>query len=63
MGIAVSPWFFTHFNTKNWVFICEEQPTHRWEQMLKMKPELIEIISWNGMFNTLPIRACMYGPV
>jgi len=43
----VSPWFFTHFNTKNWVFICEEQPTHRWEQMLQMKPELIEVVSWN----------------
>jgi glucan endo-1,3-alpha-glucosidase len=45
---AVSPWFSTHFNTKNWVFICEEQPTIRWEQMLAMKPELIEIITWNG---------------
>ncbi|VUC31218.1 unnamed protein product [Clonostachys rosea] len=43
----VSPWFFTHFNTKNWVFICEEQPTHRWEMMLEMKPALVEIISWN----------------
>jgi len=43
----VSPWFSTHFNTKNWVFICEEQPTIRWEQMLQMKPELIEILTWN----------------
>ncbi|KAI1267335.1 glycoside hydrolase family 71 protein [Xylariaceae sp. FL1019] len=43
----VSPWFFTHFNTKNWVFICEEQPTIRWEQMLSLKPELVEIITWN----------------
>ncbi|KXH27684.1 mutanase [Colletotrichum nymphaeae SA-01] len=43
----VSPWFSTHFNTKNWVFITEEQPTIRWEQMLAMKPALIEIISWN----------------
>ncbi|KAJ0418995.1 glycoside hydrolase [Aspergillus carlsbadensis] len=43
----VSPWFSTHFNTKNWVFICEEQITIRWQQMLEMQPELIEIISWN----------------
>ncbi|KAL4912482.1 glycoside hydrolase [Aspergillus aurantiobrunneus] len=43
----VSPWFSTHFNTKNWVFICEEQPQLRWQQMLEMQPGLIEIISWN----------------
>ncbi|KAL4903168.1 hypothetical protein BDW74DRAFT_180036 [Aspergillus multicolor] len=43
----VSPWFSTHFNTKNWVFICEDQPHRRWKQMLDMQPELIEIISWN----------------
>ncbi|KAK1637957.1 glycoside hydrolase family 71 protein [Colletotrichum phormii] len=43
----VSPWFSTHFNTKNWVFITEKQPTIRWEQMLAMKPALVEIISWN----------------
>ncbi|KAJ3498334.1 hypothetical protein NLG97_g1206 [Lecanicillium saksenae] len=43
----VSPWFFTHFNTKNWAFICEDQPTRRWEQILQMKPELVEILTWN----------------
>ncbi|OJJ65068.1 hypothetical protein ASPSYDRAFT_141658 [Aspergillus sydowii CBS 593.65] len=43
----VSPWFSTHFNTKNWVFICEDLPHLRWEQMLEMQPQLIEIISWN----------------
>ncbi|KAL4871081.1 hypothetical protein BDV12DRAFT_206924 [Aspergillus spectabilis] len=42
-----SPWFSTHFNTKNWVFICEDLPHLRWQQMLDMQPELIEIISWN----------------
>ncbi|GCB23199.1 mutanase Pc12g07500 [Aspergillus awamori] len=46
--IAVSPWFATHFNSKNWVFICENLPTLRWEQMLSLKPSLVEIISWNG---------------
>ncbi|KAI3208006.1 CAZyme family GH71 [Penicillium roqueforti] len=43
----VSPWFSTHFNTKNWVFVCENLPTLRWEQMLSLEPGLIEIISWN----------------
>jgi glucan endo-1,3-alpha-glucosidase len=43
----VSPWFSTHFNSKNWVFICEELITDRWEQMLAMQPELIEIVTWN----------------
>lgn len=46
--IAVSPWFSTHFNTKNWVFVCENLPTLRWEQMLSLQPGLIEIITWNG---------------
>ncbi|KAJ5478790.1 hypothetical protein N7530_004299 [Penicillium desertorum] len=44
---AVSPWFSTHFNTKNWVFVCENLPTLRWEQMLSLQPDLIEIITWN----------------
>ncbi|KAK2596777.1 hypothetical protein QQS21_006172 [Conoideocrella luteorostrata] len=43
----VSPWFFTHFNNKNWVFITEEQPARRWQQMLEMKPALVEIVTWN----------------
>ncbi|QKX57534.1 uncharacterized protein TRUGW13939_04651 [Talaromyces rugulosus] len=43
----VSPWFFTHFNSKNWVFICENLPTLRWEQILTLKPSLVEIVTWN----------------
>ncbi|KAE8393893.1 glycoside hydrolase [Aspergillus alliaceus] len=43
----VSPWFSTHFNSKNWVFICEDLPTLRWEQMLRLQPQLVEIVSWN----------------
>ncbi|KAM0160862.1 hypothetical protein ACHAQE_004456 [Botrytis cinerea] len=46
----VSPWFSTHFNSKNWVFISEELITDRWNQMLAMQPALIEIISWNGNY-------------
>ncbi|KAK2757728.1 hypothetical protein FQN54_004697 [Arachnomyces sp. PD_36] len=43
----VSPWFFTHFDTKNWAFICEDLITTRWQQMLDLQPELIEIVTWN----------------
>jgi glucan endo-1,3-alpha-glucosidase len=52
--IAVSPWFSTHFNTKNWVFVCENLPTLRWEQMLSLQPDLIEIITWNGTLPSYP---------
>jgi glucan endo-1,3-alpha-glucosidase len=45
--MPVSPWFSTHFNSKNWVFICEELITDRWRQVLALKPQLVEIISWN----------------
>lgn len=30
------------------MFICENLPTLRWEQILSLKPDLVEIISWNG---------------
>lgn len=46
--LAVSPWFSTHYNSKNWVFICEELITDRWNEMLALQPQLIEIVTWNG---------------
>ncbi|KAJ7177411.1 glycoside hydrolase [Mycena crocata] len=45
--MPVSPWLSTHFNSKNWVFICEQLITDRWKQVLALKPALVEIISWN----------------
>ncbi|KAF3904057.1 hypothetical protein ABW20_dc0104874 [Dactylellina cionopaga] len=45
--MPVSPWFSTHFNSKNWVFVCEDLITERWKQVLQKKPALVEIISWN----------------
>jgi len=48
ISVAVSPWFFTHFDSKNWVFICENLPTLRWEEILSLKPSLVEIVTWNG---------------
>lgn len=46
--VAVSPWFSPHFANKNWVFICEQLITDRWNQILNLKPDLLQIISWNG---------------
>ncbi|KAJ6510689.1 glycoside hydrolase [Mycena sanguinolenta] len=45
--MPVSPWFSTHFNSKNWVFVCEQLITDRWEEILAEQPQLVEIISWN----------------
>ncbi|KAF3935590.1 hypothetical protein ABW19_dt0203796 [Dactylella cylindrospora] len=45
--MPVSPWFSTHFNSKNWVFVCEDLITERWKQVLQLKPALVEIITWN----------------
>ncbi|KAF7328957.1 Alpha-1,3-glucanase/mutanase [Mycena venus] len=45
--MPVSPWFSTHFNSKNWVFVCEQLITDRWNQVLALKPQLVEILTWN----------------
>jgi len=43
----VSPWFFTHFSYKNWIDKSEALYPRRWEQIVTMRPELVEIITWN----------------
>ncbi|KAK7039500.1 glycosyl hydrolase family 71-domain-containing protein [Favolaschia claudopus] len=45
--MPVSPWFSTHFGSKNWVFIAEQLITDRWPQVLSIQPELVEIVTWN----------------
>ncbi|KAF3906794.1 hypothetical protein AA313_de0208003 [Arthrobotrys entomopaga] len=45
--MPVSPWFSTHFDSKNWVFVCEDLITERWKQVLALKPALVELITWN----------------
>lgn len=44
---GVSPWFFTHFGYKNWIYRSERLWVQRWKEIIEMKPELVEIISWN----------------
>ncbi|KAJ7050679.1 glycoside hydrolase family 71 protein [Mycena amicta] len=45
--MPVSPWFSTHFPSKNWVFIAEQLITDRWPQVLEIQPALVELVTWN----------------
>ncbi|KAL5332312.1 glycosyl hydrolase family 71-domain-containing protein [Aspergillus crustosus] len=47
--MAVSPWFFTnlqHFN-KSWVWRGDDLWYDRWQQILLLDPEFVEILTWN----------------
>ena len=49
---AVSPWFSTHFGpevsySKNWVFPGDLLWHRRWEDILTLQPQFIEIVTWN----------------
>lgn len=44
---GISPWFFTHFSYKNWIYKSDDLYTTRWEQLVSMQPDFIEIITWN----------------
>ncbi|KAK0707632.1 glycosyl hydrolase family 71-domain-containing protein [Lasiosphaeris hirsuta] len=48
----VSPWFSTHYGpevsySKNWIFPAELQWYNRWNEILTLGPQYIEIITWN----------------
>ncbi|ORY67182.1 glycosyl hydrolase family 71-domain-containing protein [Pseudomassariella vexata] len=48
----VSPWFFTHFGkevsyTKNWVFPSDLLWYNRWNEILTLQPDSVQIVSWN----------------
>jgi hypothetical protein len=48
----VSPWFSTHFGpevsySKNWVFPGDDLWFKRWNEILTLKPQFIEIVTWN----------------
>lgn len=50
--IAVSPWFSTHYGqevsyAKNWVFGDELLWYNRWNEVLKLQQQYIELITWN----------------
>ncbi|KAG9239015.1 putative alpha-1,3-glucanase/mutanase [Amylocarpus encephaloides] len=48
----VSPWFFTHYGpevsySKNWVFSNDLLWFNRWNEILTLGPQFVEIITWN----------------
>ncbi|OLN87233.1 Mutanase Pc12g07500-like protein 2 [Colletotrichum chlorophyti] len=47
--VAVSPWFYTNLPTwnKNWAWKGDDLWNDRWNEILEMRPEYVQIISWN----------------
>ena len=50
--LAASPWFSTHFGpevsySKNWVFPSDLLWYQRWNELLTLGPQFIEIVTWN----------------
>ncbi|KAF9874560.1 glycosyl hydrolase family 71 [Colletotrichum karsti] len=47
--MPVSPWFYTNLPgyKKNWVWRGDDLWYDRWAQVLDIKPEFVQIISWN----------------
>ncbi|GAQ08424.1 mutanase Pc12g07500 [Aspergillus lentulus] len=47
--MPVSPWFYTNLPgyKKNWLWNGDHLWYERWEQVLDLQPEWVEIISWN----------------
>ncbi|KAH8928031.1 glycoside hydrolase family 71 protein [Atractiella rhizophila] len=49
--MPVSPWFYTHYGgdtyNKNWIFYSDYLWTQRWEQVLSVQPQFVEVLTWN----------------
>lgn len=47
--MPVSPWFYTNLPgfSKNWIWRGDDLWYDRWQQVLEIKPEFVEIITWN----------------
>jgi len=50
--MPVSPWFYTNlpspnFGDKNWLWRGDDLWYDRWQQVLEINPEFVEIITWN----------------
>jgi glucan endo-1,3-alpha-glucosidase len=45
---GVAPWFFTHYNSKNWGNPEDDQIFFdKWERLLELQPDFIELVTWN----------------
>ena len=50
---GASPWFFTHFDgqwSKNWIYKSETLWPLRWQQICEVRPQFVEIITWNDFW-------------
>ncbi|KAB8238578.1 glycoside hydrolase family 71 protein [Aspergillus alliaceus] len=47
--MPVSPWFYTNMDRfhKNWVWQGDDLWYTRWQQVLEIEPEYVEILTWN----------------
>ena len=47
----LSPWFYTHIwsktVTKHWIYGSETLLPERWQQIISLQPDFVEIITWN----------------
>ncbi|PRP85894.1 glucan endo-1,3-alpha-glucosidase Agn1 [Planoprotostelium fungivorum] len=46
---SVSPWFYTRLPqyNKNWYFKSETLYPQRWQEILDLQPDIVEVITWN----------------
>ncbi|KAJ7677688.1 glycoside hydrolase [Mycena polygramma] len=69
---GVSPWFFTHYNqqtfNKNWLYLSDTLLIDRWNEILNLQPQLVELITWNDFGESHyigplhPERPSVYAP-
>ncbi|KAL4959282.1 glycoside hydrolase family 71 protein [Aspergillus stella-maris] len=47
--MPVSPWFYTNLRqfNKNWVWRGDDLWYSRWEEVIELQPEYVEILTWN----------------
>ncbi len=48
--MPVSPWMFTHTSTKNWLLGSDTLWYDRWEQVITVQPQFVEIITVSFLF-------------
>ncbi|KAJ6563942.1 glycoside hydrolase [Mycena capillaripes] len=69
---GVSPWFFTHYSpstfNKNWLYLSDTLLIDRWNEILNLQPQLVELITWNDFGESHyigplhPERPSVYAP-
>ncbi|MCJ1475766.1 hypothetical protein MMC13_004430 [Lambiella insularis] len=45
--MGVSPWFYTNLPSKNWLWRGDNLWYDRWQQVLEVDPDMVEILTWN----------------